>query len=263
MRHSNVSLVPNFYVLFYVLPDVGRAALLHLDHPETPAVREGVLSDCRERGRERELFDIAVVETALSDALHAARDLHAFEIIAAVERLVLELLQGGGERNALDRTTIKDLPLAFAVRLLLPEHLQPLVQPRALQTLALVERTGTYLPHALWEGDLLEAAALKAVRSDPLESVRELDAAQALAVPERPVPDAQEPLREMDLHEAAAPVERALFDCLQPAPLLELDFFQVPAALERAAPNLRGARRNRNVLSLAVCEPFANVLCSP
>ena len=79
------SLAPYLHFLVHALLHVDRAAILHPDRFEAPAVGKGVFAYLLEHGREHDFFDSTLVKACLSNALYAIWDLDALEVLVFIE----------------------------------------------------------------------------------------------------------------------------------------------------------------------------------
>ena len=78
----------------HALLDVERAALLYPDHRETFAILERVFANFLERAGKRNFLEPTALKTTPSDVLNAVRDLDVFEIVATIECIFSDFLQG-------------------------------------------------------------------------------------------------------------------------------------------------------------------------
>lgn len=126
----------------HVLLHVDRAARLHPDRSELPALTKRVFADFSECSWKRDLFDSTTSETSSSNTFYSVWNLNILEMHAPLERTLFEPLQRGREVNALYCAVCESVSRRF-VRvdgILRPQFLQALVETHAFQLLTLPKR---------------------------------------------------------------------------------------------------------------------------
>ena len=102
----------HFDVLFYILPDVERTALLYKDCFEIRPLK-CIFTYLLECAGERDLFDSTVIETIFPDVLNSVRNFDTFEILAVLKCLFLDPLHSGRNSDALYRSLAKNFSFVF------------------------------------------------------------------------------------------------------------------------------------------------------
>lgn len=161
----------------HVLLHVDRAARLHPDRSELPALTKRVFADFPECSWKRDFLDSTTSETSSSNTFYSVWNLNILEMHAPLERTLFEPLQRGREVNAFYCAVCESVSCRF-VRvggILRPQFLQAFVQVHALQLLAALKRLCADFPHARGESDLFETTVLETFYPDLLEPTSRLE----------------------------------------------------------------------------------------
>ena len=87
---TGISLSPHFHVSICKQATLEPTTFLHPDNSKSIAIIKNAVTDIFQCTRERDLFDSAVREAAVSDALYSLWNLDASQILTAAERAYLD-----------------------------------------------------------------------------------------------------------------------------------------------------------------------------
>ena len=93
--------------------DIWRAAFFHQNCLEALTIFKRILIYFPQRSWKNNPLDPAVAKALIIEALDAIWEFYSFQIRAAIERLVLYLLQGGRKCDVLDRAKREGAPIKF------------------------------------------------------------------------------------------------------------------------------------------------------